>query len=40
MLAKRVRELVPPTTLIMADKPEPVQGHPLERGRIGAPARR
>lgn len=36
MLAKRVRELAPPTTLIMADKPEPVQSHLLERGRIGA----
>lgn len=35
-LAKRMKALAPPTTLIMADKPAPVQTHLLTRGQIGA----
>ena len=34
-LAKRMKALAPPTTLIMADKPGPVQTHLLTRGQIG-----
>ena len=34
-LAKRMNALAPPTTLIMADKPGPVQTHLLTRGQIG-----
>ncbi len=35
-LAAQAKALAPPTTLIMADKPGPVQTHLLERGQIGA----
>ena len=35
-LAGRMKRLAPPTTLIMADRPGPVQSHVLERGQIGA----
>ncbi len=35
-LAKRMKDLAPTTTLIMADKPGPVQSHLLERGQVGA----
>ena len=34
-LAAQAKALAPPTTLIMADKPGPVQTHLLERGQIG-----
>ena len=34
-LAERMKALAPPTTLIMADKPGPVQTHLLTRGQIG-----
>ena len=34
-LVKRMKALAPPTTLIMADKPSPVQSFVLERGQIG-----
>ena len=35
-LAKRMKALAPTTTLIMADKPGPVQSYLLNRGQIGA----
>ena len=35
-LANRMKSLAPPTTLIMADKPGPIQSFLLERGQIGA----
>ena len=34
-LANRMKALAPPTTLIMADKPGPVQSYLLKRGQIG-----
>ena len=34
-LAKRMKALAPPTTLVMADQPGPVQSYLLERGQIG-----
>ncbi len=35
-LAKRMKTLAPPTTLIMADKPGAVQSYVLKRGQIGS----
>ena len=38
-LARRMKPLAPPKTLIMADKPGPVQSFLLKRGQIGAHGR-
>ena len=39
-LAKQMKALAPTTSLIMADKPGPVQSYLLERGRIGTLGKR